>query len=145
MCFGDIFLPRLTSRHKAFSAGLECPGQWPWYTKDSVHKNRTRGEKRRGSWAVWWKGCKIFHKLGSCHNENGESRLIKYLLFSKKILKRSKIFVQIKKQIGNHWTKPKRTQYIFWKLKEIPSMELLETRQIIRSITQEERREGENK
>ena len=44
------------------------------------------GRKGEGAELFDGKGAKYFHKLGSCHRENGESRLIKYLLFSKKIL-----------------------------------------------------------
>ena len=88
MCCGNIFLLGLTSRHKAFSAGLECPaGQWPWYTKDSAHKNRTQGEKRRREdSAVWRKGCNIFPQGMQVSQGEWDSRLkIKYLLFSKKM------------------------------------------------------------
>ena len=77
MCCGNIFLLGLTSRHKAFSAGLECPaGQWPWYTKDSTHKNRTQGEKRRREdSAVWRKGCKIFPQGMQVSQGEWDSRL----------------------------------------------------------------------
>ena len=84
----NIFLLGLTSRHKAFSAGLECPGQWPWYTKDSAHKNRTQGEKRRReASAVWRKGCKTFPEGRQLSQGEwvGYRRLKKSIFFQRKV------------------------------------------------------------
>ena len=82
MYCSNIFLLGLTSRHKAFSAGLECPaGQWPWYSKDSAHKNRTRGRGEKENEELSCLKEKVQNisiGLAVVTTENRESRLIKF-------------------------------------------------------------------